>query len=225
MTGSRYFTPETFRFLKDLADHNDRAWFSKNKGRYEDVVKVPALSFIQDFAALLADISPHFTAGPRSLFRIHRDTRFSKDKRPYKTHTGIQFRHDAAKDVHAPGYYLHIEPGNVFVGLGLWHPDGPALRKIRDAIVDDPAGWKRVSRGKRFSGAYSLTGDRLSRPPRGFDQEHPLIEDLKWKDFMGIQRLTEGFVTDPALPRKLAGEFRKGSDFMAFLCSAVDVSF
>ncbi|MGD8321387.1 MAG: TIGR02453 family protein, partial [Gemmatimonadota bacterium] len=140
MAVTPYFTRETFAFLEELADNNERAWFGANKGRYEDHVKVPALRFIQDFAPHLARISAHFTAGPRSLFRIHRDVRFSRDKSPYKTHLGIQFRHDAGRNVHAPGYYFHVEPGEVFVALGLWHPDGPATRKIREAMVEDPAG-------------------------------------------------------------------------------------
>ena len=102
MAGGPYFTRETFRFLKDLKAHNERTWFKANKERYEDHVKVPALRFIEAFAPLLKKISPHFSAGPRSLFRIYRDTRFAKDKSPFKTHTGIQFRHDVGRDVHAP---------------------------------------------------------------------------------------------------------------------------
>ena len=117
MPSSPYFTPKTFRFLKDLADNNDREWFAENKARYEDVVKEPALRFIHDFAAALRKVSPHFHAGPRSLFRIHRDTRFSKDKSPYKTAVGVHFRHERAKDAHAPGFYFHVAPGEVFLGF------------------------------------------------------------------------------------------------------------
>ena len=225
MAGNGYFTRDTFRFLKELAANNRRDWFADNKARYEEHVKDPALRFIQDFAPHLAKVSPHFHAGPRSLFRIHRDTRFSKDKQPYKTHTGIQFRHDAGKDVHAPGYYLHIEPGGVFVGLGLWHPDGPTLRKIREAIVEKPDGWKKATRGKKFTATYEMAGDRLSRPPKGFDPEHPLVEELKWKDFIGSRDLDEDFVTSPHLPRELARTFAAGSPLMAFLCGAVGVPF
>ena len=111
MAARRYFTIQTFRFLKDLKENNSRPWFHENKGRYEEHVKEPALRFIEDLDPLLQKVSPHFMATPRSLFRIHRDTRFSKDKSPYKTHTGIQFRHEASKDAHAPGFYLHLQPG------------------------------------------------------------------------------------------------------------------
>jgi uncharacterized protein (TIGR02453 family) len=225
MEGSGYFTKDTFRFLRELAKNNRRDWFNANKGRYEEHVKDPALRFIQDFAPHLAKLSPHFHAGPRSLFRIHKDTRFSTDKSPYKTHTGIQFRHDLAKDVHAPGYYLHIEPGMAFVGLGLWHPDGPTTRKIRDRIVEEPEAWKKASRDRKFTSMFEPVGERLSRAPRGFDPDHPLAEDLKWKDFIGSRNLDEALVTSPHLPRELAKVFAAGTAYMTFLCEAVGVPF
>jgi len=220
-----YFTRETFRFLRELARNNDRAWFADNRARYETQVKDPALRLIQDFAPHLARLSPYFQAGPRSLFRIYKDTRFSKDKTPFKTHTGIQFRHDQAQDAHAPGYYFHIEPRGVFVALGLWHPDGPTLRKIRERIVEEPDAWKKASRGRKLTSKLTLEGESLSRPPAGFDPAHPLVEDLKWKDFIAYVDLDEAFVTDPALPRELAKLYGAGSDYMAFLCEAVGVPF
>jgi len=225
VTPTPYFTAKTFAFLKELAANNRRDWFAENKARYEDHVKVPALRFIQDFQNRLARLSPHFHAGPRALFRIHRDTRFSKDKSPYKTHTGIHFRHDQAGDVHAPGYYVHLEPGACFVGLGIWHPDGPTTRKIREAIVEDPAGWRKAAHGKQFRGTFEMSGDRLQRAPRGFDPEHPLAEDLMWKDFIGGRSVPQAFVTSPELPGALAKQLAAGSPFMAFLCKAVEVPF
>ena len=225
MAGSGYFTKDTFRFLKELAKNNRREWFTANKDRYEDHVREPALRFIQDFAPHLAKLSPHFHAGPRSLFRIHKDTRFSKDKSPYKTHTGIQFRHDLGRDAHAPGYYFHIEPGTLFVGLGLWHPDGPTTRKIREHMVEEPEAWKKASRGRKFAATFEPVGDKLSRPPRGFDPEHPLVEDLKWKDFIGSRDLDEDLVMSPHLPKELGKIFAAGTPYMAFLCEAVGVPF
>lgn len=225
MAGNGYFTRDTFRFLTELARNNRRDWFDENRARYDEQVRDPALRFIEDFAPHLARLSPHFHAGPRSLFRIHKDTRFSKDKSPYKTHTGIQFRHDQARDAHAPGYYLHLEPGTVFVGLGLWRPDGPTLRMIRERIVEEPAAWKKASRGRKFAGVFTQEGDRLSRPPRGFDPGHPLADDLRWKDFFGYRDLDEAFVTGPNLPSELAKILAAGSEYMAFLCKAVGVPF
>jgi uncharacterized protein (TIGR02453 family) len=219
------FTRDTFRFLKDLEKNNDREWFAAHKKRYEEHLKDPALRIIAAFAPELKKISPHFMATPRSLFRIHRDTRFSKDKSPYKTHVGIHFRHDRSKDAHAPGFYLHVEPGQAFVGVGIWHPDGGALRTIREHIVQEPAAWKRASRAKAFHSAFELSGDRLKRPPKGFDPEHPLIEDLKWKDYIGVAELPDSFVTDPGLPKALGRRFKAATPFMRFLCEALAVPF
>ena len=225
LSRTRYFTNGTFRFLRELAAHNERAWFDAHRADYAARIKDPALRFIQDFAPHLKRLSPHFSAGPRSLFRIHRDTRFSKDKSPYKTHTGIQFRHDLGRDAHAPGFYLHIEPSHCFAGLGLWHPDSATLRKIRDHIVEEPVAWKRASRAARFREIFEMQGDRLRRAPRGYDPEHPLVEDLKWKDFIGMRSLPQSFVTAPDLPERLAEVYRAGRGFMRFLCAALGVPF
>ena len=115
-----HFGPELFDFLRELRENNDRDWFQANKERYEHDVKEPLLGFISDFGPRIAKISPHIRADPRptggSLFRIYRDVRFSKNKAPYKVHAAAQFRHKRGKDVHAPGYYLHLEPGQVFAG-------------------------------------------------------------------------------------------------------------
>ena len=221
----KYFTRGTFQFMKELAENNDRGWFADNKSRYEALVKDPALRFIESFAPHLEKISPHFMATPRSLFRIYRDTRFSKDKSPYKTYTGIQFRHDQSKDVHAPGYYVHVEPGSVFAAFGIWHPESKSLRAIRERIVEDPDAWKKASRGKKFRENAELSGDRLKRPPKGFDPDHPLIEDLKWKDYIAVKPVAQSFLTSAELPRELAAFFKVGAPLMRFLCDAVGVPY
>jgi uncharacterized protein (TIGR02453 family) len=220
-----YFSRETFRFLRDLKQNNDREWYAANKIRYEEHVKAPALRLIDDFAPELAEISTRFAATPRSLYRLHRDTRFAKDKSPFKTSAGIHLRHEQAKDSHAPGFYLHVEPGSVFAGVGIWHPESDALRRIREHIVERPNAWKRASRAKAFRARFELAGDRLSRPPRGFDPNDPLIEDLEWKDYIGVATLSEGFTHTAALPVELAGMFATATPFMRFLCDALGVPF
>ncbi|MDA0328082.1 MAG: DUF2461 domain-containing protein [Gemmatimonadetes bacterium] len=225
MAGTPFFTKSTFRFLEDLKANNDRSWFAANKSRYEDDLKTPALRLIEDFGKELNSLSPHFMATPRSLFRIHRDTRFSKDKTPYKTSAGIHFRHEQSEDAHAPGFYLHIAPGEVFVALGIWHPDAQALRHIREHIAEDPTSWKRTSRAKKFTEAFALEGESLKRPPKGFDPEHPMIDDLKRKDFIGVKRVSEKFATSPSLPADLAKTYRAGLPFMRFLCDSLSVPF
>jgi len=224
-----WFTKETFAFLRDLATNNNREWFHENRPRYEQWVLAPAIRFIIDFGPRLQRISPHFRADPRpvggSMFRIHRDTRFSKDKSPYKTHIGIQFRHEKGKDAHAPGFYLHIEPGNVFAGLGLWHPDAPALRAIRQAIVAHPDRWRAAVEDARFVKRLELAGETLTRPPQGFDPEHPLSDDLRRKDFVAVAKLTQRAATSQDLVQKYAEVCRAGAPLVGFLCSALNLEY
>ena len=228
-SSSKSFNPDLFRFLRQLKENNSRDWFHGNKAWYESAVRHPAQQFISDFGPRLAKISPHFNADPRpvggSLFRIHRDVRFARDKSPYKISVGIQFRHKKAKDVHAPGFYLHLEPGSVFAGIGIWHPDSASLKLIRDALVADPRRWKRVLAGKRFSATYELAGDSLKRPPRGYDAEHPLVEDLKRKDFLAVAKLTQKKATSAGFIDEYAALCRAGTPFMKLLCEAVGVPF
>lgn len=224
-----HFSPALFRFLEDLAENNEKAWFDANRGRYERDVREPAIRFILDFGPRLKEISPHFRADPRkqggSLFRIHRNRRFQPDAPPYKTHTGIQFRHDAGRDAHAPGFYLHLEPGASFVGVGTWRPDRATLRSIREAIVDDPDGWRAATREGSFPERFELGGDSLKRGPRGFDRDHPLIEDLKRKDFVGTAEVTEGRITAPDFLDDFTERCRAGAPFVGWLCRAAGAPF
>jgi uncharacterized protein (TIGR02453 family) len=201
MAKSAHFTPKLFRFLRDLTRNNNKLWFEENKERYREDVRDPFLDFIADFAPRLRKINPYFIADPRplggSLFRIYRDVRFSRDKTPYKTMAAAQFNHEKGKNVHAPGFYLHLEPGEVFAGAGIWHPDAKTAYEIRNAIANNPAKFKRVLSAKAFKQYCTITGDKLIRPPKGFDPEHPLIEYLKYKDFLVITPLTEKDVCSP----------------------------
>lgn len=223
--GKRYFSPATFQFLRELKENNTRGWFTDNKPRYENHLKAPALRLIEDFGSLLHGLSPHFMATPRALFRIYRDTRFSKDKTPYKTSAGIHFRHSYYKDAHAPGFYCHIEPGEVFVALGIWRPGSQALRQIREHIAEDPAGWKQASRRQNFTKIFKLEGESLKRAPGGFDLDHELIDDLKRKDFIAVQHVPQSFATNAKLPAELAKTYRVGLPLMRFLCDALNVPF
>jgi uncharacterized protein (TIGR02453 family) len=229
MPGASYFTADTFAFLRELAANNERAWFQRNRDWYIVAVLRPAIGFIMEFGPRLQRISPHFRADPRpvggSLFRIHRDTRFSRDKSPYKTHIGIQFRHVAGKDVHAPGFYLHIEPRNVFVGVGLWHPDARTLRVLRQTILSSPSRWHDVVGDRAFTRRFELAGDVLSRAPRGIDAAHPLVEDLKRKDYVAVSRFSQRAVTAPAFADDFAKACRDGSPLVRFLCESLGLDF
>jgi uncharacterized protein (TIGR02453 family) len=231
MTGSRYatFTPATLDFLRALRDNNNRDWFNEHKARYEEDVLDVALTFIQSMQDPLAEFAPHFTAIPRrtggSLMRVYRDTRFSRNKTPYKTNVGIQFRHEQARDVHSPGYYVHIDPDQVFLGAGMWRPPSDALRRIRDRIDAKPDAWQRAVRDNGFRRHFSLGGESLTRPPRGFDRDHPLIEDIKRKDFIAIKHLDVSDATSPRFQQRVETAFRAATPYMSFLCRAVDVPF
>ena len=155
--------------------------------------------------------------------RVHRDVRFSKDKRPYKTNIGIQFRHEAGKDIHAPGFYLHIEPGQSFVGVGIWRADSPTLGKIRDSIVEKSDKWVAITRDKSFCKVFEMAGEALKNPPRGYSKDHPLIEDLKRKDFIAVSNLSDKAVSSAQLPDQVLQRFSTAQAYMQFLCHALEL--
>jgi uncharacterized protein (TIGR02453 family) len=224
-----YFTEELFLFLAELKRHNRREWFLAHRARYEEAVRLPAQRFIVDFDKHLGKVSPHFVADPRpvggSLFRIHRDVRFSRDKSPYKTHTGLHFPHRSRGDAHAPGFYLHLEPGQVFLGIGIWRPDATALGRIRGKIVSEPAAWKKARDDRRFRGRFELGGESLARAPRGFPCEHPFLEDLKRKEFVASVRMSEREVMRTDFPERLGEACGDGKAFVRWLCAALELPF
>jgi len=231
MSVPRYagFTPESLSFLEELGANNNREWFKANKRRYEEQVLDVALRFIQSMQDPLAEFAPHFVAQATrvggSLMRVYRDTRFSKNKLPYKTNIGIQFRHERAKDMHSPGYYVHVDPEQVFVGVGMWRPDSDPLRMIRERIAAKSAEWRRTVGDRSFRRHLHLDGESLIRPPRGFDKDHELIDDIKRKSFIAIANLDIRECLNPQFQRKVETVFKSGTPYMRFLCKAVGVPF
>lgn len=226
---NRHFTQDTFKFLAQLDANNKRDWFDEHRQEYEDAVRTPALDLITSMADDLEAISPHFLAQAKkvggSLMRVHRDVRFGKDKRPFKTNIGIQFRHTQGKDVHAPGFYLHVDPNECFLGVGIWHPDATALGRIRVAIANNSAAWLKASRDKKFTKAYTLAGESLSNAPRGYAKDHPLLDDLKRKDFIAITAVSRTLVTSASLQAEVIKSFRSAVPFMKFMCNALELPF
>jgi uncharacterized protein (TIGR02453 family) len=225
------FPKDFFAFFRELKANNDRAWFEANKPRFRDSVQAPMSAFIAAMQPRLAKISKNFVADPRpnggSMFRIYRDVRFSKDKRPYKENAACQFRHAAAKDVHAPGFYVHFGAGEVFCGGGMYMPDPPALAKIRDAIVKKPAAWNAVKADKAFVKAYGGLGEgeALSRSPRGYDPDHPLIEDIKKKSFFAMHTSSIKDAQSAKFADQVASALAAATPLMKFLCTAEGVKF
>lgn len=225
----RGFEPTIFQFLEELADHNNRPWFQENKSRYEREVLEPCMAFIRAFAPKLKKLSEFFVASDRrvggSMMRVYRDTRFSKGQDPYKTNVGIQFRHEFGRDVHAPGFYVHVAPQECFLAVGVWRPDAISLRKIRQSIVNRPDRWQRARNDTKFRQCFELEGGSLKRPPRDFPADHRFVEDLKRTDFVGVNNLAEQDVLDKGFLDKVATSFAASRPFMRFLCEAIPVPF
>lgn len=224
------FPADFMKFFVELAKNNDREWFAENKPRYEDSVKAPLLSFIEAMDGPLTKVSDCFVADARaqggSMFRIYRDVRFGKDKRPYKEHAACQFRHMAGKDAHAPGFYVHFEPKGIRFGGGIWTPPNPILRQIREAIVVDSDDWRRATGSAAFKKRFgAVLGDQLKRAPMGVDPEHPQIEDLRRKSFFAMQSADARSIRSKDFVREVAGAFRALSPFMEFLTRSVGLSY
>ena len=177
----------------------------------------------------LGKVSSRFTAIPKrtggSLMRVYRDTRFGKDKTPYKTNIGIQFRHELGKDVHAPGFYVHVEADSLFLAAGIWRPEPKVLARIREAIADNPKAWQKARDHRKFAQQFELGGDTLKRPPQGYSAEHPLIVDLKRKDFIAVQDLSVDVALQADFADLVQKQFMTTRPFMQFLCEAQPLAF
>ena len=221
---------ETLRFLAELEDHNDKAWFQANKSRYQETVLEPALELVRDMQPRLRKISTHIVADDRksggSLSRIYRDVRFSKDKRPYNPQVMLMFHHAVGKKVSAPGFYLSVTPDEITVGTGIWQPETAAVNKIRQHIVDETRAWRAAKSDAGFMKVFGgLAGESLKRPPRGFDAEHPEVEDLKRKDFVGFCTLKPSMATRKDFPDRLESSYRSSQKLMRFLCRALELDY
>ena len=226
---SAYFSEKTYKFLRALGRNNSREWFADHKAEYEAHLRQPFLKLITDLQPDIAALSLNYRADPRqvggSLFRIHRDTRFSNDKTPYKTWSGARFFHERSKTVPAPSFYLHQQPGNCFIGAGLWHPEPVTQRRIRNFMVDNPGGWKAATQSPAFKRKFELTGESLVRPPRGYPADHALIADLKRKDFVAGASLEDDVMLGPRLRQAVATGFAGMAPMVDYLCAALDLEF
>jgi uncharacterized protein (TIGR02453 family) len=212
-----YFPPALFTFLRQLKSHNDREWFLANRDRYVSDVEAPMLRFITDLAPQLRKISPAIVVDPRrsggSMYRIYRDTRFSPNKAPYKTHAASHFAHERKKDAPSvTGFYLHLEPGDCMGGGGIYHPDSPALARIRLGIVEHGVAWRAVKRT-----GLKIEGDRLTRAPAGFDPSHRFIDDLRLKDFYAMTAFSQKDVGGSTFMEQYVACCRDAAPLVAFL--------
>jgi uncharacterized protein (TIGR02453 family) len=222
--GKVYYTPELFQFLKQIKRNNRREWFLKNRERYEELVRQPSLRLIVDLGFRLKSISSWIVVDAKpnggSLMRVYRDIRFSPDKTPYKTHVGMNFPHaGSTEDIHGPGFYLHLDPGASFLAAGAWHPERRSLAKIRDAISWKADEWKKAKRG------VELGGDTLKRPPRGYCDDHPLIQDLKRTDFIASVDFSDSQVCATRFLDDVSQAAKKLAPLVGFLARAEGLQF
>ncbi|WP_133180790.1 DUF2461 domain-containing protein [Shewanella decolorationis] len=222
------FTAASLDFLKRLALNNSRDWFKAHQEEYENKVRTPALHFIEQIQPDIVAISPRLTAVAKkvggSLMRPQRDSRFSNDKTPYKTNVGIQFRHFQGKDVHAPGLYLHIAEDGCFIAAGIWHPESKVLNAIRTCIDENPNGYQKALQTLTSQG-FVMDGDSLTRPPKGFDKHHPMLDELKRKDFIALKPIPFERLCQADAARYCAEQFAHCSQLMAYLCFALELDF
>lgn len=223
------FPKDFLAFFREITKNNDREWFAVNKERFKASVQTPALSFIAAMDLPLGRIADCFVADARtqggSMFRIYNDMRFHNAK-PYKEHAACQFRHMAGKDAHAPGFYVHLDPKEVFFGGGIWRPPAPQLRAIREAIAADPERWWEATRGTAFRRRFgTIRGDSLKRPPQGFDADHPAIEDIKRLSFFAMQSAPPESILSKRFVADVSKCFATMAPFMQFLTEALDLPF
>ncbi|NNE00608.1 MAG: DUF2461 domain-containing protein [Pirellulaceae bacterium] len=222
-------TEKLFRFLRELKKNNHRDWFAENKTRYQQDVLGPAVELVSQLEKPLSKVAPMLLAIPKghggSIMRIYRDTRFGKDKTPYKTNVGISLRHEANKDIHAPGVYIHLDPKECFIGAGCWHPESRVLSAIRAAIDQDPKAWKRARDNKAFREQFELAGEKLKTSPRDYSKDHPMIDDLRRIDFISIAPLSQKDFTSESVVSTLIDRVKRAKPLMRFLCDAIDVPY
>lgn len=227
---SVYFTDKSLKFLRALARNNERAWFHAHKTDYEAHVRAPFQRLLGDLQPDLHAVSAYFHADPKtvggSLFRIQRDTRFSGDKAPYKSWQGARLFHERRKQVPAPSFYLHLQPGRCFVGAGLWHPETATQRRVRQFIVDNPGSWQAAAHDKAFRRRFELEdSEMLVGPPRGFPPDFAFIDDLRHKNFVASRPIEDSVMLGPKLRPTLAKDLQALAPFVDYLCAALDLEF
>ncbi|HEY4227094.1 MAG TPA: DUF2461 domain-containing protein [Candidatus Limnocylindrales bacterium] len=227
------FTPAAIQFLADLAENNDRAWFQPRKAEFERLLKDPMEAMIAALADRLAARGVPMLADPkRAPFRIYRDTRFSKDKSAYKTHLGASFPWvesdpaveaggDHAERTHGNGGYFHFQPGEMYVGGGMWQMEKPRIDAFRAAVRDDPDRVRAALEAPAFIQWFGAPSahEELKRMPPGYPEGHPLAHMFRWKDVVFGRRLADDEVLSPELPDRLAEGYATAIPAFRFLAS------
>ena len=213
----------TLKFLKDLDKNNNREWFDANRDRY-DAARKDYEQFAAALMKAMIPIEPRLEEqlAKNTIFRIFRDVRFSKDKTPYKAHLSSYFSREGRKWEGA-GYYLHIQPGNMFLASGIWMPAGPLLKATRQEIDYDFEGFEKILKEKSFKKYFgSIGGERLQKVPAGYEADNPAADYLKMKSFIASHKMSDDDVLKPDAVKKIAAIFSAVAPMVAFFNRAFD---
>jgi len=217
-----YIPASSLEFLKSLQQNNNRDWFNAHKDEF-----AIQQGFIESFADGLLDAFAHHdlietASGKKSLHRIYRDTRFSKDKTPYKTNWSGSFKR--ATTERRGGYYFHIEPGNSYVAGGFQAPNTADLKRIRNDISFDAKPLRAVLKDKIFLSTFgTLQGEQLKTTPKGFDADNEAIDLLRYKQFLLIKRFTDGEVLSPSFVKDVDQTFKNMRPFFNYMSEVLTV--
>lgn len=213
----------TFDFLRQLAQHNNREWFAENKYRYEEA-KADLFPLIRELIGVFSSIDEQYPADAepkKVLMRIYRDVRFSKNKDPYKLNYGLAFDVKGYGPT-TPSYYIHLQPGNCFFGVGFWQPESAILKKVREEIDYNGDEFQQIINSPTFKGQFILSQeDRLKKAPKGYELDHPYLDYLKLKSFIAIYKLEETEFFESSIVNKLKTAFQNIQPFVLFLRNAV----
>jgi uncharacterized protein (TIGR02453 family) len=213
------FSPKALAFLRALKRHNDRAWFLPRKAEYETLLRAPMIAIIERLAIDFRTFAPDLVASPKvSLYRIYRDTRFSENKAPYKTHVAAVFpQRDLAKGQGA-GLYFHVSPDEVWIGGGMYSPDTAQLQAVREHIAANLRRFRALIESPAFRRTVGkLEGERLQRVPRGFPKDHEAVEFLKYRQFLAVHEQPAARATSPRFYDGLVKVFRQVAPLVRFL--------
>jgi uncharacterized protein (TIGR02453 family) len=213
------FTADTLSFLRRLKRNNRREWFNAHRGEYERHVREPMIAVIERLAVDFRSFAPELVASPKlSLYRIYRDTRFSEDKTPYKTHIAAVFPCRSLPKHEGAGLYFHASPDGVWAGGGLWAPPTPQLQKVREHVAANSRRLRAIVLAPAFRKAVgALEGERLQRVPRGFPKDHEAAEYLKYRQYLAGAEFPAKFATSPAFYKGLLEVFRRVAPLVRFL--------
>jgi uncharacterized protein (TIGR02453 family) len=217
------FTRKTLAFLRALKRNNDRDWFRARKADYEQHVRGPMIALLDELARDLPGFAPDLVSDPRvCLFRIYRDTRFSSDKRPLKTNVAAHFPSRKFPKGEGAGLYLEVAPQWVWMGGGIYMPSSSELNAIRAAVAADHRRFRRVVTAPAFRRAVGeLSGEQLTRVPRGYAKDHPAADYLRHRQFIGGREYPADFAVSPRFYSELLTVFRGIAPLVGFLNTAI----